>query len=103
MDFPASSSIQTAFSVCFFHLINYRLTLQNVIIITLLNLLKSTVASAVFVVCCLENKCSTACYLGDQKDRVNRDILRINIWSAQAKKQYMQKCKKKFETLTCEF
>jgi len=59
-----------------------------------MNFLKSAVASAVFVVCCLENKCTTSCYLGDQKDRANRDILHINIWSAEAKTQYMQKRKK---------
>lgn len=64
-----------------------------------MNLLKSTVASAVFVVCCLEKKCTTSRYLGDQKDKVNRDILCINFWSAEAKKQYMQKRKQKFERL----
>lgn len=59
-----------------------------------MNLLKSMVASAALVVCCLENKCTTSCYLGDQKDRVNRDVLRINIWSAKAKEQCTQKWKK---------
>lgn len=89
--FPASFSIQTASNVCSFQPINYRLALQSITIITPMNLLKCTVAPAVFAVHRSENKCSTSCYLGDQKDWVNRDLLCINIWSAETKKQYMQK------------
>lgn len=54
--------------------------------ITPMNPLKSTAASAFFAGCCLENKCATSCYLEDLEDRVNRDIVCINTWSAEAKK-----------------
>lgn len=67
-----------------------------------MNPLKSTVGSAFFVGCCLENRCAASRYLGDLKDRVTRDILHINTWSAEAKKCTCRNAKN-FETPTFEF